>query len=106
MFLHSRSISAVLPDPTGPPTPTRRGPWDLLGMLSPLSSRTSERSERDPGPITTEGNCCTKLELQPRITTNACGYGSRPSPGRRKQIRHDLNNLVYCVSCRRLARSA
>ena len=25
--LHSRSISAVLPEPTGPPTPTRSGPW-------------------------------------------------------------------------------
>src|SRR6185503_2360163 len=25
--LHSASISAVLPEPTGPPTPTRRGPF-------------------------------------------------------------------------------
>src|SRR5579863_10419392 len=28
-FLHSASISAVLPEPTGPPTPTRSGPWDV-----------------------------------------------------------------------------
>src|SRR5258707_1041919 len=30
--LHSASISAVLPDPTGPPTPTRRGPWVFFAL--------------------------------------------------------------------------
>src|SRR6202000_1360794 len=33
MDLQSRSISAVLPDPTGPPTPIRSGPWELRLML-------------------------------------------------------------------------
>src|ERR1700674_5521321 len=28
--LHSQSISAVLPEPTGPPTPTRSGPFTLI----------------------------------------------------------------------------
>src|SRR5690349_1823164 len=110
MFLHKRSISAVLPDPTGPPTPTRRGPWDLLAMFSPPSSR------RRPGPITTKGNCCETLEFQRGITTNICDYGSRPaafakasagpgaeprrslggdgSPRRRKKVHHDLNSRV------------
>ena len=35
--LHSASISAVLPEPTGPPTPTRRGPcaWHALMTEQP-----------------------------------------------------------------------
>src|SRR4051812_38126829 len=34
MALHSRSISAVLPDPTGPPMPIRSGPWLRLMLMS------------------------------------------------------------------------
>jgi hypothetical protein len=30
------------------------------------------------GPITTDVDCWSWLERQPYITTNACGYGSRP----------------------------
>src|SRR4029077_4294275 len=32
--LHSQSINAVLPEPTGPPTPTRNGPFTLT-MAAP-----------------------------------------------------------------------
>src|SRR6266571_4174537 len=37
--LHSASISAVLPEPTGPPTPTRRGPWDFAIGSAPEEAR-------------------------------------------------------------------
>src|SRR5260221_12048509 len=36
--LHNASISEVLPEPTGPPTPTRSGPWGLR-MRSNLIAR-------------------------------------------------------------------
>src|SRR5438105_1747276 len=52
------------------------------GALSSLSSRTSERSERDPGPITTNVCCCATAELQLATIMQSCGYGSRLSPGR------------------------
>jgi len=51
---------------------------------STLSSRTSERSERDPGPITTVANCYARAGAAALHTQRVCGYGSRLSPGRRK----------------------
>src|SRR3954447_1166177 len=38
IFLHSRSTSAVLPEPTGPPTPTRKGPRIVISH-SPRQQR-------------------------------------------------------------------
>src|SRR6476469_11266946 len=69
MFLQSRSISAVLPEPTGPPMPTRKGPWDLGIVILHRRPGQASVSERDPGPITTKDNCSATLELQLRITT-------------------------------------
>ena len=40
--LHSQSISAVLPEPTGPPTPTRNGPF-TLSMASPFFRKVAEK---------------------------------------------------------------
>src|SRR5882757_6432234 len=39
----------------------------------------------DPGPITPNANCCATLEPQLISTTQSCGYGSRPSQGRRSE---------------------
>src|SRR4051812_22826366 len=39
MFLHRRSTNAVLPEPTGPPTPTLNTPRDVPMPVSPLSDR-------------------------------------------------------------------
>jgi hypothetical protein len=37
-FLHNKSINAVLPEPTGPPTPTRKGPWGCFILRLSLSA--------------------------------------------------------------------
>src|SRR5215208_4907496 len=37
--LQSASSSAVLPEPTGPPTPTRSGPWGLVVISTPEQPR-------------------------------------------------------------------
>ena len=37
--MQSASISAVLPEPTGPPTPTRRGPLERLRSEDPERAR-------------------------------------------------------------------
>src|ERR1700722_18716063 len=47
--LHSASISAVLPVPTGPPTPTRSGPWGDIVMsetTSYIEFRAASRPDR------------------------------------------------------------
>src|SRR5258705_4672754 len=36
----------------------------------------------EPGPITTNVDCCARLGPQSASTTHTCGYGSRRSPGR------------------------
>src|ERR1041384_8475503 len=41
--LHSASISAVLPEPTGPPTPTRSGPFILVSMPALISRAEQPR---------------------------------------------------------------
>src|SRR6266404_5949088 len=79
----------------------------MLCTPSALSSLPSARLRTEQGPITTEFDYRDALELQPDIATNICGYGSLRSQGRRKRVpHHDRNSRVYCVSWRRLARSA
>ena len=46
-LLQSRSISAVLPEPTGPPTPTRKGPWGERGAIIGVVPRFARN---DSGP--------------------------------------------------------
>src|SRR5260221_2785752 len=50
--LHNASISAVLPEPTGPPTPTRRGPCGLVIALlhRHLEVNGKSRDSKDAGP--------------------------------------------------------
>src|SRR4029077_9893903 len=48
--LHSASISAVLPEPTGPPTPTRSGPWELVIIHTPFEMPSSAPAD-DPASI-------------------------------------------------------
>src|SRR5215467_105473 len=45
--LHNASISAVLPEPTGPPTPTRSGPYGLVMVLAPTAVSSSANAD-DP----------------------------------------------------------
>src|SRR5229473_4951639 len=112
IVLQSKSINAVFPDPTGPPMPMRSGPWDL--DISNAHSVTSSRpvissSRRTPGPITT-GGCIDKrcLATCPTDTTRRMGprFRGDDKSNAHGDHHHDLNNLVYCVSCRMLARSA
>src|SRR5262245_30526817 len=42
-------------------------------------------SRRRPGPTTTNVGCVAMLELPLASTTQSCGYGPRPSPGRQLQ---------------------
>src|SRR5690242_2840582 len=81
--LHRRSISAVLPEPTGPPTPTRSGPFVLLLILSLRHGRAC------PGHLAWAGKALCVPDRDGRDKNN-----------------HDLNSRVYCVSCRSEARSA
>src|SRR6185437_6993304 len=67
--LHKRSISAVLPEPTGPPTPTRRGPWGFFIGVCILVSRCPWSST---------------LPLQGRVK---CGSCIRPPQSRPEQPR-------------------
>src|SRR3954469_2413798 len=53
--LHSASISAVLPEPTGPPTPTRSGPWELVIIHTPLELSPSAPAD-DPVSIAAAGS--------------------------------------------------
>src|SRR3954467_8468664 len=104
--LQSRAISAVLPEPTGPPTPMRSGPWDL-DMCDAFSFVVPAWCTVRTGAGThTAGSIDKAQPLTPFGRTRAGGYGSLRSQGRRKRVQpHDRNNLVYCVSWRRLARS-
>src|ERR1700752_2547028 len=105
MFLQSRSISAVLPDPTGPPTPTRRGPWDLVIVTLRCHSGLVVR-DGALRLLTMRGCCAGKLLAPHGEETRAAG---RLEPCRPRCIRtrhHDLNSRVYCVSWRSEARSA
>src|ERR1700744_5476040 len=45
-LLHRASTSAVLPEPTGPPTPTRSGPCFDLVIAVPLAIRTRRTTRR------------------------------------------------------------
>src|ERR1700720_2210387 len=104
MVLQSRSINAVFPDPTGPPIPKRSGPWELgmSGVLSTVSSR------RKPGPITTGGGTDKRcLPARPIEMTRRMGprFRGDDKSNAHGDYHHDRNNLVYCVSCRMLARS-
>src|SRR6185295_2433590 len=99
MVLQSRSISAVLPEPTGPPMPTRSGPWglDMSGDLS-LVVILAKAGTQYPAALRFH-----------RWRLGILGHPVKPVDDRREcgtAVHHDLNSLVYCVSCRMLARSA
>src|ERR1700751_3966276 len=76
---------------------------EVLSLLSSL---------RTQGPITT-GTHYDRRSLPPRQPERTRSMGPprfRGGDGLKHQVHpahpHDLNNRVYCVSCRRLARSA
>src|SRR5215208_2490732 len=70
--LHNASISAVLPEPTGPPTPTRRGPFRLLMGIS----HSDERPARELPSISRLGNKVKARVLDSAATRNFGGeYG-------------------------------
>src|SRR5216683_5459668 len=103
MALQSRSISAVFPDPTGPPMPMRSGPFvlDISDALLHIVIRASSR--RTPGPITPGGYSDRRpLPQRQNEMTRRMGPGVRRDDALMCQTRHhphDLNNLVYWVSC-------
>ena len=57
------------------------------------SSRTSERSERDPGPKTTM-SVLREAGAADLATTDIGGYGSRRSPGRRERVLPRAQNTL------------
>src|SRR5258705_7101294 len=98
MVLQSRSISAVFPDPTGPPMPMRSGPFvlDISDALSGVVTGSSSR--RTPEPITPVVRCEERhLPQRQNEMTRRMGPGVRRDDAlrTRRQHHHDLNNLVY-----------
>src|ERR1044071_6604058 len=53
--MHSASISADLPEPTGPPTPTRSGPWEMVILHTPFELSSSAPVD-DPVSIAAAGS--------------------------------------------------
>src|SRR5277367_4373070 len=78
MDLHKESIKAVLPDPTGPPMPTRSGPLGLCMMRSFGSA--AEQSGilgfvSDARQIGAERRAAEIIEFRGQSTLCCCGNG-------------------------------
>src|SRR5712664_2086034 len=71
--LHKASISAVLPEPTGPPTPTRRGPWDVRMLSAPEQPRVL-RLVAHARNIAAEGGAADVIEAGDQRTPRGRGH--------------------------------
>src|SRR3974390_456646 len=85
MALQSESVSAVLPEPTGPPMPIRSGPCELFIAQSPFSAAEKPRVL---GFVPHRRNICA--ECRAARLVEGGGEGALGGGGDRRLERGDL----------------
>lgn len=78
MRLHRASISAVLPEPTGPPMPTRSGPWGD-DVMSGTASNTGFHAEESTAAVGAQ-RAAAKVVQPLRLRHNRGGMQTRHQP--------------------------